>query len=299
VGLGLVADLGRYYNIWHPAWPTMWQGNSVLFEVGICVMAYLTVLYVEFLPIVCERFESDERRPRLARVCRTIRLGVGRTMSFFILAGVVLSCLHQSSLGTLMVIAPSKMHPFWYTPILPLLFLLSAIAVGFPMIIVESVYASWALSLKSEMAILRRLAKPASVLLGLYLAFRLADLVIRDAHQQVLDAWTPSLLLSGEVAIGVVVPLFIFATSDDKASPRRLALASLMVVLGVAANRVNVFIVAYQPPYAECNYHPSFVEFAVTAGLIALLILCYRFVVTRFPVITQLSGVGRPWNPVP
>jgi Ni/Fe-hydrogenase subunit HybB-like protein len=118
VVIGLLADLGRYYNVWHPMLPSMWQGNSVLFEVGICVMIYLTVLYVEFVPIFVERFKGRVNLP--GRLSGLNRLGesflgkIDRTLKkvllLFIIAGVVLSCLHQSSLGNLMVIAPYKMR---------------------------------------------------------------------------------------------------------------------------------------------------------------------------------------------
>jgi Ni/Fe-hydrogenase subunit HybB-like protein len=236
VGLGLMADLGRYYNIWHPAWPTMWQGNSVLFEVGMCVMCYLTVLYFEFAPIVCERWMDDESRPRLARFCTWVHRRTSRIMMFFIIAGVVLSCLHQSSLGTLMVIAPSKMHPLWYTPILPLLFLLSAIAVGFPMVIAESLYASWSLGLHPEMDMLRRLARPATILLGIYFAMKLGDLVIRESYLQLFTPWTKGVVFLVELGVGVMVPLFLFATTNERTSPRRLGLAALLTVLGVMPN---------------------------------------------------------------
>lgn len=292
VGIGLMADLGRYYNIWHPAWPTMWQGNSVLFEVGMCVMCYLTVLYIEFLPIVCERFMEDERRPRLARTCRAVHRAVERTMFLFILAGVVLSCLHQSSLGNLMVIAPSKMHALWYTPILPLLFLLSAVAVGFPMVIVESLYASWSLGLEEELTLLRRLAKPASVLLGVYLAFKVGDLLVREGYRGVAGT-TQALMFAIELVFGVAIPFVMLLTVNRRTSGRWLASAGLLVVLGVALNRVNVFLVAYQPPYSTKSYFPSTGEFAVTAGLIALLMLLYRVIVTHLPVISQPVGVPK------
>ncbi len=294
VGIGLMADLGRYYNIWHPAWPTMWQGNSVLFEVGMCVMCYLTVLYIEFLPIVCERFIDDERRPGLAQVCRSVRRLVERTMFLFILAGVVLSCLHQSSLGNLMVIAPSKMHALWYTPILPLLFLLSAVAVGFPMVIVESLYASWSLGLKPELDLLRRLAKPASVLLGVYLAFKLGDLLIREEYPHTTEETAQAGLFAVETVFGVVIPFVMLLVVNEHTSGRWLASAAVLVVLGVALNRVNVFLVAYQPPYATRTYFPSIGEFAVTAGLIALLMLLYRVMVTHLPVISQPAGATKP-----
>ena len=125
VGIGLMFDLGRYYNIWHPSLPMMWQGDSVLFEVGMCVMCYLTVLYIEFLPIICDRFEDDLRFPTLSRICAFLNRTLNKVMFLFIIAGVVLSCLHQSSLGNLMVIVPSKFHDLWDTPICSLLFLLS------------------------------------------------------------------------------------------------------------------------------------------------------------------------------
>ena len=287
VGIGLMADLGRYYNIWHPAWPTMWQGNSVLFEVGMCVMCYITVLYIEFLPIVCERFVNDKRRPLLARFCATVQRVVNRTMFMFIIAGVVLSCLHQSSLGNLMVLAPSKMHPLWYTPILSLLFLLSAIAVGFPMVIFESVYAAWALKLKPELELLRSLAKFVPVLLGMYIAFKVGDLLIRESHVHLADGSTQSLMFLIEVVFGLITPFVLFLSARVRRSARWLFIASLLIVLGVALNRVNVFLTAYQPPYVVKTYFPSIGEFIVTAGLISTLILLYRLAVTYFPVITQ------------
>ena len=128
VGIGLMFDLGRWYNIWHPAMPFMWQGNSVLFEVGICVMIYLTVLYLEFAPIVCERFIGRVNLPgKLARfndfidiVLRFADHILGKIMFIFIIAGIVLSCAHQSSLGTLLVIAPYKLHPLYSSVLGPL-----------------------------------------------------------------------------------------------------------------------------------------------------------------------------------
>jgi len=293
VGVGLMADLGRYYNIWHPAWPTMWQGDSVLFEVGMCVMCYLIVLYIEFLPIVCERFVKDERRPRLARFCATVQRVVNRTMFLFIIAGVVLSCLHQSSLGNLMVIAPSKMHPLWYTPILSLLFLLSAVAVGFPMVIFESVYAAWALKLKPELELLSSLARYVPLLLGVYIAFKIGDLLIRDSQVHLAHGSVASVMFLIEVVFGLITPFVLFLSARVRRSARWLFIASLLIVLGVALNRVNVFLTAYQPPYAVKTYFPSIGEFIVTAGLVSALILLYRLTVTYFPVITQPVRVRR------
>ena len=292
VAVGLLADLGRYYNIWHPMLPSMWQGNSVLFEVGMCVMCYLTVLYIEFLPVVCERLVGEARWPRLARLAGRVHRLVERTMFFFILAGVVLSCLHQSSLGTLMVIAPSKVHPLWYTPILPLLFLLSAIAVGFPMVIVESLYASWSVKLRPELELLSSLARTIPVILGVYLAVKIADLLLRDAVSYLVDGSIQSLMWWIEVALGVALPLAILISPTARRSRQWLFGAALLVVAGVAVNRINVFLVSYQPPYAVRDYFPSAGEIAVTIGLVSGLILAYRVIVTYLPVLSA-PAAGR------
>jgi len=285
VGLGLMVDLGRYYNIWHPMLPPMWQGNSVLFEVGLCVMCYLTVLYIEFLPVVCEFFMNQPRFPRLGRISSKVHHLVEKTMFLFILAGVVLSCLHQSSLGNLMVIAPTKVHALWYTPILSLLFLLSAIAVGFPMVIVESLSASWALRLKPEMNLLRPLAKYIPALLGIYLAFKIGDMVVRESYRHLGDGLTPSILFLIEMVFGLLLPMVLLLSRRVRNHPAGLFAAALLVVLGVALNRINVFLVSYQPPYATRAYFPSIGEIVVTVGLVSALILVYRLIVTFLPVI--------------
>ena len=294
VVIGLLADLGRYYNVWHPMLPSMWQGNSVLFEVGLCVMVYLTVLYIEFLPIVVERFRGRVAFPglmaRLNKVTESILSiadrTLGRVTSLFIIAGVVLSCLHQSSLGTLMVIAPSKMHPLWYTPILPLLFLLSAIAVGFPMVIFESILASRSFRIKPEMPALSSIARYTPILLGIYLALKIGDLTLRDAWGYVAAFSFESFMWLAEVIIGVLIPILILSSRRLRHSLSGLFTGASLVIAGIVINRTNVFLVAYNPLYAEKTYFPSLPEIMVTIGLVAGLVLVYRLMVKIFPVIS-------------
>ncbi|MCL5279283.1 MAG: Ni/Fe-hydrogenase cytochrome b subunit, partial [Planctomycetes bacterium] len=263
VVLGLQADLGRYYNVWHPM--IMWQGNSVLFEVGMCVMCYLTVLYLEFAPIACERLMAEEKRfGRLSRLARFAYGKLESIMFVLIIAGCTLSCLHQSSLGNLMVIAPSKLHPLWWTPFSPLLFLLSAIAVGFPMVIWESLVAAWSLKLKPEMDVLGPLGRFVPFTLGIYLTAKVADMVWRGTYAYLGEGSLQSTCWLLEMAAGVVIPLVMFASARVRRSPRLLLVAASLVVLGVIFNRVNVFLIGYHPPYAARAYFPSVGEFAVT-----------------------------------
>ncbi|MBI5209782.1 MAG: Ni/Fe-hydrogenase cytochrome b subunit [Elusimicrobia bacterium] len=292
VAIGVAVDVGRPYSMWHPL--VMWNGNSALFEVGMCVMCYLHVLYIEFLPVVAERFIGRVDLPGLLaplnapvdRLLRALDRGLAKTMFVFIIAGVVLSTLHQSSLGTLMVIAGPKMHPLWQTPILPLLFLLSAISVGFPMVIVESMLASRSFGLKPEMDALSDLGRMAAPLLGIWLAFKLGDMFVRETFVHLAKLDKASLFFMAEVLIGIVVPLRMFLSPAVLESPPLLLAASALVVLGVALNRVNNFIVAYTPPFAAGSYVPSLGEVSVTVGFICLLALIYRAMVMIFPVIS-------------
>ena len=292
VALGVCVDLGRWYYIWHPL--IMWNGNSVLFEVGICVMAYMTVLYIEFIPIVTERFIGQVKMIGILEkfnntidwFLRKLDKGLSKVMFAFIILGVVLSCLHQSSLGTLMVIAGEKMHPLWQTPILPLLFLLSAISVGFPMVIMESILASRSFGLKPEMHILTKLARYVGPLLGIYLAFRLGDLVIRESFVYLAEFTTESVMFYIEIIIGVIIPLRMLFLEKVIKSPFWLFIVSLCVIFGVLLNRINSFIIAYTPPYSTTPYYPSFGEISVTVGFIAIEVLLYRLFVKNFPIIS-------------
>jgi Ni/Fe-hydrogenase subunit HybB-like protein len=296
VAIGVFIDIGRWYYIWHPL--VMWNGNSALFEVGICVMIYVTVLYIEFLPVVTERFIGKVNLKGLLsflnkpteKILRILDKGLNKTIFIFIILGVVLSTLHQSSLGTLMVIAGEKMHPLWQTPILPLLFLLSAISVGFPMVIFESMTASKSFKLKTEMEVLTPLGFTIAPLLGIYLAFKIGDMFVRETFVYLTELNTASVMFTIEVVVGIIIPLRMFLSRKVLETPSLLFTASSLVIFGVFLNRVNNFVVAYTPPYSFGSYFPSIGEISVTVGFISLLVLLYRIIALNFPVISQPDG---------
>jgi Ni/Fe-hydrogenase subunit HybB-like protein len=298
VAFSVAMDLGRWYYIWHPL--IMWNGNSVLFEVGMCVMAYLTVLYIEFIPIVTERFIGRVNLPGFLSalnkpvdsLLRILDKTLDKTMFIFIIAGVVLSCLHQSSLGTLMVIAGPKMHPLWQTPILPLLFLLSAISVGFPMVIFESLITSKSFGLKPEMKVLSNLATMVAPLLGIYLAFKLGDMVIRQTFVYLNEFSVESVLFLIEIFFGIIIPLRIFLSPKLTKTRAGLFIGSALVIFGVLLNRINNFIIAYNPPYKFAAYFPSIGEILVTLGFVALEILLFRAFVMIFPIVSVPQPVA-------
>jgi len=182
------------------------------------------------------------------------------------------------------------MHPLWYSPIAPLLFLLSAISVGFPMVIVESILASRSFKLPPEMDVLSKLGRMMPPLLGIYLGFKAGDMVIRETFVYLAEFNTASVLFTLEVVGGVIIPLRMFLSSAVRKSPPLLFTAALLVVLGVLLSRINTFITAYTPPYATHPYFPSVGEISVTVGFVCLLMLAYRFVVLNFPVLTTQEG---------
>lgn len=296
-GTSVMIDLGRPLYIWHPI--IMWNGNSVLFEVGICVMIYLTVLCIEFLPVVTERYIGRVNLPGIFAKLNSITEKVlkitdrilDKTMFIYIIAGVVLSCLHQSSLGTLMIIAGEKMHPLWQTPILPLLFLLSAVAVGLPMVILVMVISSKVFNIKPDMKALSELGSFVGPLLGIYLAFRIGDMMLRQTFMYLDEINAASILFVIEILVGIIIPLRMFISKKILESPVGLAIASFFVVIGAFLYRMNNFLIAYTPPYSYKTYFPAVGEFAITLGFIALQILLFRLAVTIFPVISVPSAM--------
>ncbi len=298
VPIALMIDIGRSWAIWHPI--IYWQGNSVLFEVAMCVVIYTNVLYIEFIPIVAERYKNNVRLPGLfsflngflGKALYIADRTLDRVMWVFILAGVVLSCMHQSGLGSLMLIAPTKLHPLWYTPLLPLLFLLSAITVGFPMVVFENTLAAASLPIEDETPVLSALSRYTAVFLGIYGILKVGDLFVRGAHRFLVDANTQSISFLVEVLLGVVLPFALLLTPSVRQSRRGLFLSACLIIGGVVLNRLNVFLVGYQAPYAETGYFPSIGELAVTTALIAAIMFLYRVLVTYLPVLTPRSSAA-------
>jgi Ni/Fe-hydrogenase subunit HybB-like protein len=278
--------------MWHPI--IYWQTNSVLFEVAVCVMIYLQVLYIEFIPIVVDRFRGKVDLPGRLWVfeklvewfLNLVDRVLGKVMWIFIILGVVLSCMHQSSLGSLMLIAPTKLHPLWYTPILPLLFLVSAIGVGYPMVVFETTIATSSLKLENEMALLTPLTRITIFVLGIYMCLKVGDIIARGAYVYLLDGTTQSNAFLVEMIGGVIIPWIMLLIKRVRSSRPALFVACALIIFGVIINRVNVFVVGYQPPFAESSYFPAIGEMAVTAALIAGVMFLYRLFITIFPVLS-------------
>ncbi len=265
--LALLVDLGQPWYIWHII--ISWNVHSPLFEVGVCVMTYTAVLALEFSPAVFERF--NWRVP--LRLIRAIQIPL-------VIAGVVLSTLHQSSLGTMLLLMPHTLHALWYTPVLPVLFLISAVAVGPAMVIFEATLSTRVFGHKLAGSVLSGLAKAIPYVLAVYLVAKLVDLAAAGELGLVLTAYPQNLLWWGEMSIGVLLPMILLSLPAVRRSRGAVFGASLLVVLGLMFNRFNVSLMALamRPGYV---YFPHWMEIAISVGLVAdallVVVLAYRF----------------------
>jgi Ni/Fe-hydrogenase subunit HybB-like protein len=175
---------------------------------------------------------------------------------------------------------------------LPLFFLISAIAVGYPMVVFETSIATGSLKLEDEMEVLTPLTRFTIFLLGAYLALKLFDMVNRKTYVYLLEGTVQSKAFIVEMLVGVIIPWLMLLNPRVRRSRRALFIACTLIVCGVAVNRVNVFLVGFQPPFAEKAYFPAVGELAVTAALISGLIFFYRVGVTYLPVISARRREG-------
>jgi len=266
----LMYDLGKPYNIWHPL--IMRNPHSVMFEVAYCVMLYTTVLALEFSPIVLERFKMEKP----LKLVRALLIPL-------VILGVLLSTLHQSSLGTLYLIVPEKLHPFWYTPLLPAFFFLSAIAVGLAMTIFESSMSSKHFGLQLELPVLQELGRVLIVVLGVYGILRIEDLANRGALKLAFHPGYETYLFWLEISLALILPLILLVQPKVRNSPTGLYFSSVLVVLGFITNRMNVSITGMEGS-SGVRYFPKWTELAVTGMIIAIGFAAFGLAVKYLPI---------------
>jgi len=286
VCVALMYDLGRPYRIWHPL--VMRNPHSVMFEVAYCVMLYTTVLSLEFSPIVLERFN-------LQKPLKIIR----SALIPLVILGVILSTLHQSSLGTLYLIMPEKLHPLWYSPLLPVFFFISAIAVGLAMTIFESSLSAKYFGRQLELPILQELGRVLVVVLCVYGILRYEDLLHRGVLKLVLRPGYEMYLFWLEMSLSLIFPLLLLSQKKIRTTAQGLYLAAVLVVLGFITNRLNVSITGLESA-AGMHYVPKWTEVAVTGAIIAAGFALFGLAVKYLPIfpaeeshpLAQLEVIG-------
>lgn len=267
---GLEFDLGHPFKVWHPL--IMWNHHSVMWEVAWCVTLYTSVLAMEFATFVFEKLSWD----RLARVFHHLTFPLT-------LAAVLLSMLHQSSLGSLFLLVPGRLDALWYTPLLPFLFFVSAIAVGLSMTIVESNLSARAFGRCIEGPILQSVAKVAAWVMGFYAVLRIGDVVERGALSELWPLDRAAGFFLVEIIVGLLIPLVIFSYPHFRQNTRLLNRGAQLAVLGFIIHRLNVGITGFEV-VAGKTYTPAWTEIAVSLMLVAIGVTAFNLAGRYLPI---------------
>ncbi len=268
--VGLMYDLGRPLQIWHAI--IMWNPRSVMFEVAWCVMLYTTVLALEFSPVILERF----------KMTKTINI-VKKISIPLIITGVLLSTLHQSSLGSMYLIIPEKMYPLWYSADMPIFFYISAITAGCAMVIFESFLSSRAFKRGLEMHLLSEIARVCVVMIAVYATMKIVDLMDRKVLSMLFVPRIETYMYWLETIVGIIVPLALLSREKIRQSSNGLFVSAVFIVLGFVLNRMNISITALEA-WSGTFYFPSFTEISITISIVTMGFIAFYYIAKYFPV---------------
>ncbi|MCG8688008.1 MAG: Ni/Fe-hydrogenase cytochrome b subunit [Desulfobacterales bacterium] len=274
-------DLGRPWRLPYPIFYS--QGtSSLLFEVGLCVFLYLTVLFIEYSPAALEWLGFKRARNIIVKLTLILTI-----------FGVVLSTLHQSSLGALYMIAPSKLHPLWYSGYLPVFFFVSSMFAGMSMVIFEGSLAHKHLHHKMDQThldesngVVLGFSKAASFVMMGYLGIKLLGLAIDNNWHHLASGWGVWFLV--ELIGFVLCPALLFAAAHREKNLKFARVAALWTVLGIVLNRLNISLVAfnYHLP-ADQRYFPSLMEIGTSVFIVTVGVVVYKFIATRMPILYE------------
>ncbi len=270
-GVSVFLDIGRYFHAYNLYLPWQMNFHSVMFEVAMCIGTYILVLWLEFAPAFTEKWKLEKYRKFLDKIIFAL-IGLG----------VLLPTMHQSSLGTMMLMAGFKLDPLWHSSTLPLLFLLTAVIMGFAMVVFEATIASRVYNLGDETSMLAKVSRIMSWVLGFYLVVRLQNIFMRGEMGHAFSGsflGNMFLLENFLLILGFIILTFM----RNNLTPRLLFIAAAVILAGGSLFRFNTYIIGYDPG-TGWNYFPSVGEQMITYGLIAMEIAAYTLFVKYFPV---------------
>jgi len=268
----LLFDIGIPWRIWHPI--VYWQHHSALFEVAWCVIIYLNVILIlELAPIILERWPLFEKPVQILR----------KFVAPIAIVGVMISVLHQSTLGTLFLMAPHTLHGLWYGSLLPLFFITSAAATGIMVVVIEFIVISRLYGREPELDLLSGLGKAVAIILGVYFVVRLGDVAARGSLPLAFQNAREGTLFFTEVVIGVLIPCVLLAVPRIRASVGGLLGSGLMVIFGFVFHRLSVSYMGMFDAAGQ-TYSPTWMEVAMTAGIFSAAALFFLFVIENFSV---------------
>lgn len=271
-GVSVVIDIGRYWQIYNMFLPQFANPNSVMLEVGLCIAAYTMVLWIEFSPVFLEKFGAARAKNFLNKV-----------LFFFIALGVLLPTMHQSSLGTMMVIAGYKLSPLWQTELLPLLFLLSAISMGYGVVIFEGTIAATEFNTPKETRILSQVAYVMDISLAIFLIFRFGDLLNRGVLPLAFNGDLVSNMFLLENGLLLIAAILLFSRRLRTTAYGQY-IGAVLLLAGASLFRYNTYIIGFDPGTGH-RYFPAVGEITITLGIISLELMAYLVFIKTLPVL--------------
>jgi Ni/Fe-hydrogenase subunit HybB-like protein len=280
--LAVVVDLGRFWSLWKvPVFFWRWTHSPQL-EVALCVLTYVLVLFIEISPAVFEKL-SSAGSPRLASLARAAGQGVDRALVFILALGILLPTMHQSSLGTMMLLPGPRVHPLWFTAWLPFLFLVNCLIIGYAVVILEGAFSSAVFGRPRHGAMMASLSGVAAWVTAFWIVFRIAEV-----------GWSGELALVGVGVAGVafllevIIPALgcaILASTKRRASSMWRVRAAILLLFGGALFRINTYLVAFSPG-PQWSYFPAVPELLITFGMIAAEVAVYIAAVKILPILS-------------
>lgn len=285
-GFSVVIDLGRWWNVYGvPIQFWNWNLNSILLEVALCIMLYMLVLWIEISPAFLEKGRTAGS-PRVRRFSERALPKVNRAMPWLIALGMVLPTMHQSSLGSLMMLAGPRLHALWLSPLLPLMFLITCLSMGYAAVILESTLSTRAFRRPSETPLLARLARPAAILFLVYVVVRFADLAYQGKLTGLFGADRFVFLFWLEIALFLAAAAMLLR-AHRRVDTAVLFRAAAVTVAAGALYRFSTFLFAFDPG-PGWTYFPGVAEIMITVGVVSAEIMAYIALVKTFPI---LAGV--------
>lgn len=287
-GASVIIDLGRYWNFYQLLNPSIMNPHSALLEVALCIMGYTLVVWIEFLPTIIEK--KDQLRVTQWAPLKALLNHIvahpkrwNRTLIVVISLGILLPIMHQSSLGSMMVIAKTKIHPLWHAPFLPILFILSVAFMGFSVVVLESFASSFFLNRPYECHLICKIIPLIATIGVLWIGLRFSALFFEDKFQYLFSSGIYSIFFWLEIFL-VVAGVVIMVLKLGKRNPQTVFMGAFLLVFSGALYRFNVYLFAFKPGHGY-SYFPSIIETLGTLGFISAEILLYLLFIRVLPVV--------------
>lgn len=264
----LILEIGRWDNFWRPF--ISWGIHSPMFEVYMCISVYTFIQLIEFAEIFVQKFSPTWYR-RIEKV-----------MPVVVILGALLPFGHQASLGAIYLIVPHKLHPLWWSSLLPWFFLITSFFVGPAIVAIEALWAGKIFNSNVNIKILRSLIRISGGIMVAYLALKVFDLINRNAFQYLFTGGLESSMFLLEMVAGIILPVVI-CFSPWGTTKTGMVTFGILTVSGVVLNRVNVVFTGMYGALGA-GYTPAGIEWGISIGLLSLVVLAYIFIVENFNI---------------